>query len=582
VVSFAAPVRLLLLLLPAAAAVLAVARHRRRAAQQRRLAAPAVWLRVLGGTPATGLVRMLAWCAAAAAIVIAVARPQWGERPTEESIRTRDVVVALDVSDSMLCEDARPSRLGRGIETLVRLLPQLEGNRLAVVVFAGEAYPLVPLTTDLAAVSVFLDGVGSGMVALPGSNLERAVDAALELLPEEGEGRVLMLLTDGENLQGDVRAATARLSEAGVGLLGVVAGSEQGGPIPERGEDGSVHYKRDRNGQPVITRAHPEVVSGIADEVAGEVVLLNDSDPVQQIATAVERLRTREVATTEKTRRIERFPIFLAVAVALVVMGFALSPWRRLAAAVMVALSVTAGPAFAQAVTAPTPATATGQAAARDEPTLTPAPWWQRLVPGGSRRLARSGVGHWNSGEMQQATGDFAGALELDSESAERRYDLGTALAAEGRLEMADPLLGQAAEGGVRDAAFNAGTAALEQSQLQSAVKWLRRAVLADADDFEAKYNYEMALKLLQEQQQQQQQQQQDQSSDDEGQQEPQPESGEGEQPTPTPSAAQGAAPTPTPDPNQALFAALERAEAEAREALRSPTPGAAAVEKDW
>ena len=144
------------------------------------------------------------------------------------------------------------------------LLPLLDGNRLAVVVFAGDAYPLLPLTTDLGAAAVFLEGVAPGMVALPGSNLQQAVEAALELLPEEGEGRVLLLFTDGENLQGDVEAATAALVEGGVGLVGVVAGSESGGPIPQHDEGGGVRYKRDAKGHPVVTRAHPEVVAGIA------------------------------------------------------------------------------------------------------------------------------------------------------------------------------------------------------------------------------------------------------------------------------------------------------------------------------
>jgi Ca-activated chloride channel family protein len=162
VVSFAEPARLALLALPALAVMLALYRHRRRLLEQRKLASPGVWRRLLGGVPATGVVRLMAWCVAAALLVLAVARPQWGELPAEETVRTRDLVIALDVSDSMLCEDLRPSRLTRSIETLTRLLPQLEGNRMAVVVFAGEAYSLVPLTTDLSAVAVFLESAARG------------------------------------------------------------------------------------------------------------------------------------------------------------------------------------------------------------------------------------------------------------------------------------------------------------------------------------------------------------------------------------------------------------------------------------
>jgi Ca-activated chloride channel family protein len=589
VVSLAEPARLALLAVPGLAVVLTLHRHRRRLQQQRGLASPGVWRRLMGGVPATGVVRSIAWCAAATLLVVAVARPQWGELPAEETIRTRDLVVALDVSDSMLCEDLRPSRLDRSIETLIRLLPQLEGNRMAVVVFAGEAYSLVPLTTDLSAVAVFLEGVGPGMVALPGSNLQRAVDGSLKLLPPEGEGRVLLLFTDGENLQGDVTAATEALSEAGVGLLGVVAGTERGGPIPERDERGAVHYKRDQNGQPVVTRAHPEVLGEIASTVDGEVVSLGDPEIVHAISDAVTRLRTREVEETRNIRKVERFPIFLAAAGTLLALGFGLSPWRRLATAAVTMALVWPTVAGAQGVTPATSAPrvqappAGGEQPSAEE-TLPPATWWQRLIPGGSRRLARRGVAEWRDQELENATASFAGAAELDPERPERLYDLGTALAAGGNLETATPLLAAANEGGVSGAAYNSGTAALVQSQPDPALEWLRRAMLADPDDIAAKHNYELALKMRdQQQQQQQQEQQQDQQQEQEQDQEQQqPEGDDEQQPTPTPSQNQGAAPTPTPNPNQPLFAALERAEAEAREALRSPTPQAGKVEKDW
>ena len=588
--SFAEPTRLALLAAPAAAAFLAYLRHRRRLEQQRRLASPGVWRRLLGGVPSTGWLRLLAWCGAAALIAIAIARPQWGELPAEETIRTRDLVVALDVSDSMLCVDLRPSRLGRSIETLIHLLPELEGNRVAVVVFAGEAYALVPLTTDLSAVAVFLGGVQSGMVALPGSNLERAVVSSLELLPEEGEGRVLVLFTDGENLQGDVADATDALREGGVGVLGVVAGTEQGGPIPEIDEKGGVHYKRGADGQPVVTRAHPEVLQKIADAVDGEVVSLGDPDVVGEIAAAVERLRTREVETTRPVRRIERFPLFLAAAAVLLMVAFAVSPWRRAATAVLV-FGLAASTTFAQqgvspAGSAPSVRGPPATSASADD-ALPQASWWQRLIPGGSRRLARSGVGRWRAADVEGAVTAFAGAKNLDPERPERLYDLGTALAASGNLETAAPLLEAADEGGVRGAAYNSGTAALEGMQAEAALSRLRRAMLEDPNDVDAKHNYELALRLREEQQQQQQQQQdQDQDQNQENDQENQEQQQKDDQgestPTPTPSANQGAAPTPTPDPNQPLYSALERAEADAREAMRSPTPRAGKVEKDW
>jgi Ca-activated chloride channel family protein len=581
VVSFAEPARLWLLALPAAAAVLALLRHHRRVGQQRLLASPGVWERVMGGVPATGLLRLLAWSAAAALLVLALARPLWGELPREESIRTRDLVVALDVSDSMRCPDVRPSRLERGLDELVRALPRLEGNRIGVVVFAGESYPLVPLTTDLDAVQTFIQTVEPGIVGRPGSNLERATAAALKLLPPEGEGRVVVIVSDGENLQGDVETAAGALKDAGVRVLAVVTGTPEGGPIPMPGSGGEVHYKRTSGGQPVVTRAQRETLAQLADAAGGDVLEVSRRDVTAELVAAVERLQTREASTEHDVRRIERFPIFLVAAALAVMAAFVIPPWRRPAAVLLAALLL-AGPRAGLADTDPAPATAPKQAPrAAGEPPPGPAEvaWWQRILPGGSRRLARSGSASWRSGDIDRATRRFEGALQLAPRSADRLFDYGTALAATGRLDESAPVLAAARQRGAEGATFNQGTAALEAGDARSAVQWLRQALLESPDDPAAKRNYELALKLLEQQQDQQQKDQQ--QKDDEQQdhqQDQQPQQNQQPQDEQRPSPA----PTPTPDLSGALYDALERAEADAREAMRTPTPAASSVEKDW
>ncbi|MCP4895904.1 MAG: VWA domain-containing protein [bacterium] len=569
-VSFAEPVYLWLLALPTLAALGAVLRHQRRRFQQRRLASPAVWLRLMGGTPASGLVRMLMWSLAAALLVLAVARPQWGELPVETSVRTRDLVIAIDVSDSMRCQDVSPSRLGKAVQTLTRLLPRLDGNRIGVVVFAGAAYPLVPLTSDLQAVSVFLQGVEPGTVSPPGSNLENAVAAALELLPAEGEGRVMVLLTDGENLQGNIDAAAQALARTEVPLIGGIVGTAQGGPIPIPENDGKVHYKRDGNGQPVVTRAQPGVLGQLVEMTQGELVQLEGPDPAIGISEVVETIRTRQEQESRTVRRVERFPIFLASAALFAAVGFVLSPWRRLSAA-LVTLVMMSSVSFAQEQPSVTEQASNVQQAATAANDAVRPSWWQRLLPGGSRRLARRGTSHWKNEAFPEATQAFAGAAVLNKEDPSRLYDLGTSLAVVGDLESAEHILAGAHERGAESAAYNLGTAGLKQQQPELALPWLRRALLANSSDPDAKRNYELALQLMQEQEQDQQdqQEQEDESS-------PQP------TPTPQPSSEGGPPPTPTPGPQQSVFAALDRAEAEARKAMASPTPKSGKVEKDW
>ncbi len=598
-VSFAEPLRLSLIALPGLAIFLVLFRHHKRLSQQRSLASPAVWERLMGGAPATGLVRLLLWSIAAAFVVVALARPQWGEIPAIESVQTRDLVVAIDVSDSMLCPDIRPSRLGRSLDIINRVLPAYDGNRVGVVVFAGDAYPLVPLTTDIHAVGSFLDVVEPGMVALPGSNVQRAVDASLKLLPEEGDGRVLILFTDGENLQGDLGAAAEALSTAEVGFLGIVAGTADGGPIPVLGDDGTVHYKRDKNNQPVVTHARREALERVASGVDGEVIELSGSDSLRLLIDGVDRIRTREIDISKTVQLVERFPIFLIAAAVLLIAGFALSPWRKRVLVTVALFVLISGTLSAQSVVpansgqVPPPAISAAEANGdnRDaDSTEISIPWWQRFIPGGSRRLARSGAGSWGDGEVEEAVEKFAGAALLDQENGERLFDLGTALAAGGQAETAIGMLEEAGKQGVAGSSYNAGTALLQGGQAEPAVTWLRKALLENSDDPDVKRNYELALRLLEQQEQEQEQEQQDENSDEnedsDEKEEQQPGEDQQPTPTPTPSPSDGApsepSPTPTPDPNNPLYAALEQAESDARDAMSSPTPQAVKVEKDW
>lgn len=196
--------------------------------------------------------------------------------------------------------------------------------------------------------------------------------------------------------------------------------------------------------------------------------------------------------------------------------------------------------------------------------------------------MARQGVAQWHAGEVEGAARSFAGAAMLNPEDPERLYDLGTVLGAGGQLEAAVPILEQAHMAGVPNAAYNSGTASLQQQQAEAAVKWLREAVLADPDDIEAKRNYELALALLEEQQQEQQQEQEDQEEQDQEDQEQEEEEEQEQEQEEQENPQQQPAPTPTPSDNEALFQALERADAEARQAMQSPTPQANQVEKDW
>lgn len=615
-VSFSQSGRLIFILIPLALGFAVLIRHRRRLSQQKRLASPAVWERLVGGSPSTGLWRMILWCGAAALIIVALAGPQWGEEEREVSIRTRDLVFALDLSKSMQCPDVEDNRLNRALSVIRHSLPGLDGNRVGIVIFAGAAYPLVPLTTDLEAVASFLDGVDPDMVSEPGSNLQAAAEAAVKLLPKEGEGRVLVLFSDGENLQGDPDSAQKTLKDAGVSFIGVLVGTPEGGPIPTRDSTGAVHYKRDRQGQTVVTHADPSTLKQMAEALGGKVISANRGEPEKKLIETVEALRTRESERKRRPRKIDRFPIFLSGAALLLGISFLLSPWRKKAAAIGVALfflipnldarrQTPPGAMSLPGVHAPPPSGPApgppGQAPAQQSAKTSPPPapelsWWQRVIPGGVRRLARSGLAAWEKGNQEKAAEKFGAATLLKPEDSGRLYDYGTALAATGHPEAALPILEKA--GTTPGADYNAGTAALGAQKADVALRHLKKALLADPGDPDIKRNYELALRLLEQQKKQQQKDQKkdqkDQKEKDKKEQEKkkqeqkkqekkQEQKQQGAKPTPTPAAGGQPHATPTPNPKEGLYSALRQSEADARKEMRTPTPAkASAVEKDW
>ena len=204
----------------------------------------------------TGL--MLLFCAAAG--------PQCGEHTEIVKRAGIDVVIALDASTSMLARDVKPSRLERAKAEVSALLDRLKGDRVGLVVFAGEAFPQCPLTTDYSAARLFLRAVDPANMPQQGTAIAEALREARRVLEGGGRGnagRAVLLITDGEDQQGDALQAATELGEAGIRVYAVAVGSEAGEPIPLTDKAGNVTgYKKDREGKTVLTRTD---VSGLRE-----------------------------------------------------------------------------------------------------------------------------------------------------------------------------------------------------------------------------------------------------------------------------------------------------------------------------
>ena len=208
---------------------------------------------------------------AVAFLILALARPQFGTRLETVRSEGQDVMVALDVSRSMLAEDVAPNRLERARLEIMRILQRLDGDRIGLVAFAGNAFVQSPLTVDYGAAALFLNAMDTGLIPIQGTNLGEALSVALDAF-EEGtrDHRVLIVVTDGEDHEGEIEGALERALDEGVQIHTVGIGSLEGVPIPEFTASGERSgFIRDDDGAVVTTRLDESTLERVAQATGG-------------------------------------------------------------------------------------------------------------------------------------------------------------------------------------------------------------------------------------------------------------------------------------------------------------------------
>jgi tetratricopeptide (TPR) repeat protein len=445
----------------------AVLLGRSRRLEQARVATAGVWRRWLGGAPATGAGRLSLWLVAAALAAAAAAGPRLGA--TRAAVpATLDLAIALDVSASMGCTDVTPSRLERAVTVLRQALRRMPLGNLALAIGGASAQALVPLTSDRASVEARLAEPDLSHWVLPGSNLAALLGTAAAQLGSSAAARVVLLVSDGEQLEGDAAAMADALRAAGVGVVTLLSGTAEGAPVPRRDAGGHVTYARTSTGELVRSRANPELLVRAASG-AGDAIDASSPAAARQLVEALARAArgsTRELAPAQ------RAPLVLAAALAATA-SFLLWPWRKDAFATLLL---------------PLPLLAAMPTPTNDVPTT-----WQRILPGAATVLARRAEGEASRGAWEEARRDYARSLRLDPGDGELRLGSAVAAAMSGGSETAltalanDPKLGATA-------LFDLGTARLLRGDAQGAVEALRRAVVAQPNDAAAWRNLELAL----------------------------------------------------------------------------------------
>lgn len=268
--------------------------------------------------------------AAAALVAVALGGPMWGFHWEEVHREGIDLVIAIDTSRSMLSTDVKPNRLARAKLAVQDLLSRLRGDRVALVAFAGAAFVQCPLTLDYGAFASSLDAVDVGIIPRGGTSLTAALDVSLEAFEgRQANHQALVVITDGEDHEGDVKAATKRAADRGVAVYTVGIGTTEGELIP--GESGG--FVKDRSGQVVKSRLDESTLQQIAVDTGG--VYLHATGPSMGLTELyddyIAKKEKRELESTLEKRFEQRFQIPLALAVALLLVEPSIGERRRAA-----------------------------------------------------------------------------------------------------------------------------------------------------------------------------------------------------------------------------------------------------------
>ncbi|HRH68933.1 MAG TPA: VWA domain-containing protein [Flavobacteriales bacterium] len=264
-------------------------------------------------------------------VVIALAGPQFGTRLEEVKSQGIDLVVAIDVSNSMECEDLRPSRMEAARRAMSQLTDRLRGDRLGIVVFAGEAFVQLPITSDRSAAKLFLNTVNTNSVGTQGTAIGAAIELAMESFDTEVPGsKAIIVITDGENHEDDAEGAARDAAAKGIVVHTIGMGTPEGGPLPIRRNGQVTGFRKDERGNTVVSRLNEAMLQRIAAEGNGAYVrATSGSSGIEQLVEDLRSLDTTEKDTYAFTAHEDQFQYPLGVGAILVLLGLSFGERRH-------------------------------------------------------------------------------------------------------------------------------------------------------------------------------------------------------------------------------------------------------------
>lgn len=251
--------------------------------------------------------------------VMALVNPKIGTKTEQVKREGIDIVFALDVSKSMLAEDVAPNRLEKSKQLVSQIVNNLSGDRVGVIGYAASAFPQVPITTDYAAVRMFLNAMNTDMVSSQGTAIAEAITMATSFfIPEDETNKVIVIISDGEDHQGNIDSAVSEAVTKGIRIVTIGVGTPSGGPIPLKRNGVLKSYMRDGSGERVITRMDDSVLTSLAEGANGVYIPGNvTSQVVEEIKEYVNTLDKTEFEAIQFADFKSYYQWFLAVAILL-------------------------------------------------------------------------------------------------------------------------------------------------------------------------------------------------------------------------------------------------------------------------
>ena len=437
---------------------------------------------------------------ALALLVVMLARPQFGTKISNEQRTGIETIIAMDISNSMLAEDIVPSRLDRSKMMVENLVDHFTNDKIGLIVFAGDAFVQLPITSDYVSAKMFLSSIDPSMMATQGTDIARAIDMATHsFTQEEGIGKAIIVITDGEDHEGGALEAAKAAKDAGMRVYVLGVGSTQGAPIPI---PGTGDYMKDNTGNTVMSALNEDMCRQVAQAGGGAYIHVENNSAAQdQLDNELNKLAKKETTSTVYSEFDEQFQAVAILALLLLILEICIYDRRnpllkRLSlfgskkkAAATVALLLVAMTASAQT----------------------------------DRQYIREGNKQFRVGQYDKAEVSYRKAVEKNPKNPQAAYNLGNALMAQKKDSAAVQQFEQATRietNPLRKAAayHNMGVICQTHKMYGEAIEAYKNALRLNPNDDETRYNLVLCKKQKQKQDQNQQQNQNnkdDQKKDD-------------------------------------------------------------------